>query len=63
MFAAVGKHFGRIDVVFNSAGFGVLGRVELARSNFEVIFWGAVNLEGEQALRWTHFAGLVCARP
>ncbi|OSX66733.1 hypothetical protein POSPLADRAFT_1053348 [Postia placenta MAD-698-R-SB12] len=52
VFAAVGKHFGRIDVVFNNAGFGVLGGVEetsdeLARSNFEVNFWGAVNVTRE----------------
>lgn len=44
--------FGRIDVVFNSAGFAMLGEVEgtpdeMARSIFETNFWGAMNVARE----------------
>jgi len=51
-FAEAGKHFGRIDVVFNNAGYGVVGEVEAtpevaARALFDVNFWGAVNVSRE----------------
>lgn len=44
--------FGRIDVVFNNAGFGLLSEAEsapedLAREMFDVNFWGAVNVSKE----------------
>ena len=44
--------FGRIDVVFNNAGYGILGEVETftdntAKSLFETNFWGAVNVSTE----------------
>ncbi|KAF9809729.1 hypothetical protein IEO21_07296 [Rhodonia placenta] len=55
-FAEAGKHFGRIDVVFNNAGYALLADVEgateeAARAVFEVNFWGAVNVSKE-AVRW-----------
>ncbi|KAJ7164725.1 NAD(P)-binding protein [Mycena crocata] len=48
-FVAAKNTFGRIDVVFNNAGYAVLGEVEgtseeVARPLFEVNFWGAVNV-------------------
>lgn len=44
--------FGRVDVVFNNAGFIVAGEAEgtpddLARQMFEVNFWGAVHVSQE----------------
>ncbi|KAF9238678.1 NAD(P)-binding protein [Melanogaster broomeanus] len=44
--------FGRIDVVFNNAGQALMGEVEgvpeeVARSVFEVNFWGAANVTKE----------------
>lgn len=44
--------FGRVDVVFNNAGQGLIGEVEgvpeaAARSLFEVNFWGAANVTKE----------------
>jgi NAD(P)-dependent dehydrogenase (short-subunit alcohol dehydrogenase family) len=41
--------FQRLDVVFNNAGYGALGEIEgipddVARSVFEVNFWGNVNV-------------------
>ena len=44
--------FGRIDVVFNNAGFGVGGEVEsipeaVARAQLDTNFWGAVNVSKE----------------
>ncbi|KAJ7465257.1 hypothetical protein FB451DRAFT_1561608 [Mycena latifolia] len=47
--AVAKKAFGRIDIVFNNAGVGATGEIEgtpdeLARSLFEVNFWGAVNV-------------------
>ena len=44
--------FGRIDVVFNNAGHGVLAEVEgtsdeAARALFETNFWGAANVSRE----------------
>ena len=49
--AAIAK-FGRIDIVYNNAGFGDLAEVEgtpdaAARSVFEVNFWGATNVSRE----------------
>jgi len=51
-FAAAEKKFGRIDVVFNNAGYCVIGEVEgtmdnFARPMFEVNFWSAVNVTRE----------------
>ena len=44
--------FGRIDVVFNNAGFIVIGEVEGtsmedARKTFDVLFWGAMHVSVE----------------
>ena len=44
--------FGRIDVVFSNAGYGVLGEVEAtpedeARAMFDTNFWGAANVSRE----------------
>jgi NADP-dependent 3-hydroxy acid dehydrogenase YdfG len=41
--------FGRLDVVVNNAGYGLLGEVEgtddaTARNLFDVLFWGAVDI-------------------
>ena len=46
------EHFGRIDVVYNNAGFSSLAEVEgtpdaVARSLFEVNFWGSANISRE----------------
>ncbi|THG96423.1 hypothetical protein EW026_g5403 [Hermanssonia centrifuga] len=46
------KAFGRIDVVFNNAGYGMLAEVEgtpedKARVMFDVNFWGATNVSRE----------------
>ncbi|KAJ7765477.1 hypothetical protein DFH07DRAFT_810700 [Mycena maculata] len=51
-FAAAKEAFGRIDVVFNNAGYGIIGEVEgtsdqKARDQFEVNFWGATNVTKE----------------
>ena len=51
-FAAAVARFGRVDVVFNNAGFAVQGEVEgtpedIARGMFEVNFWGAANVTRE----------------
>jgi len=48
-FDTVKAHFGRIDVVVNNAGYGILGEVEAvpeeeARKMMDVLFWGAVNV-------------------
>ncbi|KAJ7116017.1 hypothetical protein C8R44DRAFT_220076 [Mycena epipterygia] len=48
-FAAAKAAFGRIDVVFNNAGYGIIAEIEgtsddKARDLFEVNFWGAVNV-------------------
>lgn len=44
--------FGRVDVLFNNAGYAVAGEAEtvpdeLARGLFDVIFWGAENVSQE----------------
>lgn len=54
-FVQAATHFGRIDVVFNNAGYALFGEAEgmpdkLARDAMEVDFWGAVNVSRE-ALR------------
>jgi len=46
------SHFGRLDVVFNNAGYALLGEVEAtpedkARELFDVNFWGMVNVSRE----------------
>lgn len=46
------EHFGRIDVVYNNAGYGSLAEVEgtpdaVARGVFEVNFWGSANVSRE----------------
>jgi len=51
-FAKVKETFGRIDIVCNNAGFGILSEVEgtpdeVARKVFETNFWGAVSISKE----------------
>lgn len=46
------KAFGRVDIVFNNAGYGVLGEAEgtpddRARPMFDVNFWGAAHVSQE----------------
>ncbi|KAH9939452.1 hypothetical protein B0H21DRAFT_698452 [Amylocystis lapponica] len=46
------KHFGRLDVVVNNAGYGLEGEIEAttdedARRQIEVLFWGPVNVTKE----------------
>ena len=48
-FAAASTAFGRVDVVFNNAGYSVLGELEsvpeeTARKLFDTNFWGALNV-------------------
>jgi NAD(P)-dependent dehydrogenase (short-subunit alcohol dehydrogenase family) len=48
-FQATRKHFGRLDVVVNNAGYGLFGEIEAtsdeeARKQIEVLFWGPVNI-------------------
>jgi NAD(P)-dependent dehydrogenase (short-subunit alcohol dehydrogenase family) len=52
VFDAARIHFGRLDVVVNNAGYGILAEIEAtpdedARYNFEVQFWGPVNITRE----------------
>ncbi|KAJ7131767.1 hypothetical protein C8R43DRAFT_1133702 [Mycena crocata] len=52
VFDAARAQFGRLDVVVNSAGYGILAEIEAtpdeaARHNFEVQFWGPVNITRE----------------
>lgn len=52
VFAAALAHFGRIDIVFNNAGWMALGELEGtgdadARTMFEVNFWGATYVTQE----------------
>ena len=51
-FAQAKAAFGRVDVVFNNAGYGVAGEAEAvpaaaARELFDVNFWGAVAVSQE----------------
>nr|VWO94958.1 N/A [Ganoderma boninense] len=51
-FAKAKAAFGRVDVVFNNAGYAVAGEAEgvpddAARATFEVNFWGAVHVSQE----------------
>ncbi|KAF9011873.1 hypothetical protein BDQ17DRAFT_1345015 [Cyathus striatus] len=51
-FENVKQHFGRLDVVVNNAGYAVMGEIEAipeedARRQFEVQFWGPVNISKE----------------
>jgi len=51
-FAQAKRAFGKIDIVFNNAGYGVFGEVEsipdeIARAMFETNFWGAANVMRE----------------
>ncbi|KAJ7484353.1 NAD-P-binding protein [Mycena latifolia] len=51
-FAAAIEKFGRVDVVFNNAGYGILAEVEAtpedaARAMFDVNFWGAAAVSKE----------------
>ncbi|KAF5322458.1 hypothetical protein D9619_000100 [Psilocybe cf. subviscida] len=51
-FARAIEIFGRVDVVYNNAGFAVMAEIEgttneYARSQFEVNFWGAANVSRE----------------
>ncbi|RDX45561.1 NAD(P)-binding protein [Lentinus brumalis] len=51
-FARAKEAFGRVDIVFNNAGYVVAGEAEtipddLARQMFEVNFWGAVHVSQE----------------
>ena len=51
-FAKAKAAFGRIDVVFNNAGFAVAGEAEgvpaeAARAMFDVNYWGAVEVSQE----------------
>ncbi|KAK1231811.1 hypothetical protein PQX77_005025 [Marasmius sp. AFHP31] len=46
------KAFGRVDIVVNNAGYGLFGEIEgisdeEARRNFDVQFWGPVNVSKE----------------
>lgn len=48
-FDAVRMTFGRLDVVVNNAGYGIVGEVEAtpedeARKLMDVLFWGAVHI-------------------
>ena len=64
-FAKAKDTFGRIDVVFNNAGYGMLAEVEgtpddAARELFETDFWGAakVNIEAVKFFRESNPPGL-----
>ena len=51
-FQAAKTAFGRVDAVFNNAGYSVLGEVEgtpddAARGMFEVNYWGAAHVSNE----------------
>ena len=51
-FAKTKEVFGRIDVVFNNAGYAIVAEVEgtpedVARAMFEVTFWGAERISRE----------------
>jgi NAD(P)-dependent dehydrogenase (short-subunit alcohol dehydrogenase family) len=64
VFDAARTHFGRLDVVVNNAGYGILAEIEAtpdedARQNFEVQFWGPVNITREVR----HFSVLIRVDP
>ncbi|KAF8134284.1 NAD(P)-binding protein [Boletus edulis] len=66
LFDKVHKHFGRIDVVVNNAGYGLNGVVEGtsdedARYQFEVNFWGAVRISRE-AVKYFRENGIPAGR-
>ncbi|KAF8581476.1 NAD(P)-binding protein [Ramaria rubella] len=51
-FETTKKHFNRLDVVVNNAGYGLFGEIEAtpdeeARAQIEVLFWGPVNITRE----------------
>ena len=51
-FAQAKKAFGRVDVVFNNAGWGAVGETEAhpeeeARKIFDTNFWGSTNVSRE----------------
>jgi len=51
-FAQAERKFGRVDVVFNNAGYAIVGEAEstaedVARHMFDTNFWGAVNVSKE----------------
>ncbi|KAJ6481465.1 hypothetical protein C8R47DRAFT_1134514 [Mycena vitilis] len=51
-FSGAIKKFGRVDVVFNNAGYGIVSEIEAtpddtARALFDVNFWGAVAVSKE----------------
>lgn len=48
-FAAAKEAFGRINVVYNNAGYGIAAELEAvpeeqARALFDVVYWGSVNV-------------------
>lgn len=52
IFTKVVATFGRIDVVFNNAGYAIVGEIEAtpvddARALFDTNFWGATNVSRE----------------
>ncbi|TFK38350.1 hypothetical protein BDQ12DRAFT_651293 [Crucibulum laeve] len=52
VFEEIKNHFGRLDIVVNNAGYAVFGEMEAisdqdARNQFEVQFWGPVNITRE----------------
>jgi NAD(P)-dependent dehydrogenase (short-subunit alcohol dehydrogenase family) len=49
VFGELAQQWGRLDVLVNNAGYGLMGEVEgtddaAARAQIEVLFWGAVNM-------------------
>ncbi|KAH8102104.1 hypothetical protein BXZ70DRAFT_53867 [Cristinia sonorae] len=55
-FAAAKKTFGKLDVVFSNAGYGVASELEglpedIARAHFDVNFWGSCNV-GRAAVKF-----------
>ncbi|KZV74159.1 NAD(P)-binding protein [Peniophora sp. CONT] len=55
-FDAIEKHFKRLDVVVNNAGYGVTSDIEatpdeISRPIFETLFWGPVHIT-QQAIRF-----------